>query len=220
MNVTRITISYKEIVIISQNDSNMSGVTFSESVAAVPSGVDDAVGISGSKWYVAIVGNNRERSVAQKLEAMGFESFVASQEELRVWKNGRRKTVDRVLLAAIVFVRCTESERRRIIVNLPYINRFMTDRAARSDGSLNRHVAVVPDSQMDALRFMLGRSDDPVIFSDNYVKGRSVKVIRGNLRGLIGEIVDLADGQSELVIVINALGCAKVHINPIDVECI
>ena len=42
--------------------------------------------------------------------------------------------------------------------------------------------------------------------------------MRGNLRGLEGEIVSLADGSSQLVIVIDALGCAKVHINPIDVE--
>ncbi len=196
----------------------MSGVVLSHGVAAVPSGVDDAVGVSDRKWYVAIVGNNREKSAAEKLEALGFESFVASQEELRVWKNGRRKTVDRVLISAIVFVRCTESERRRIVVNLPYINRFMTDRAAKSDASLNRPLAVVPDSQMAALRFMLGRSDSPVTFTGEYVKGRKVKVIRGNLRGLEGEIIALPDGSSELVILIDALGCAKVHINPIDVE--
>lgn len=196
----------------------MSDVVLSHGVAAVPSGVDDAVGVSDRKWYVAIVGNNREKSVAEKLEALGFESFVASQEELRVWKNGRRKTVDRVLLSATVFVRCTESERRRIVVNLPYINRFMTDRAAKSDVSLNRPLAVVPDSQMAALRFMLGQSDNPVTFSGDYVRGQNVRVVRGNFRGLEGEIVSLADGSSQLVIVIDALGCAKVHINPIDVE--
>ena len=196
----------------------MSDLVLSLGVAAGPSGVDDAVGVSDRKWYVAIVGNNREKSVAEKLEALGFESFVASQEELRVWKNGRRKTVDRVLLSAIVFVRCTESERRRIVVNLPYINRFMTDRAAKSDASLNRPLAVVPDSQMAALRFMLGQSDNPVTFSGDYVSGQNVRVVRGNLRGLEGEIVSLADGSSQLVIVIDALGCAKVHINPIDVE--
>lgn len=196
----------------------MSGVVLSDSVAAVPSGVDDAVGVNGRKWYVAIVGNNREKSAAEKLEALGFESFVASQEEIRVWKNGRRKTVDRVLLAATVFVRCTEYERRHFIVNLPFINRFMTDRAARSDNSLNRPLAVVPDSQMAALRFMLGQSDNPVTFSGDYVRGQNVRVVRGNLRGLEGEIVSLADGSSQLVIVIDALGCAKVHINPIDVE--
>lgn len=196
----------------------MSDVVLSHGVAAVPSGVDDAVGVSDRKWYVAIVGNNREKSVAEKLEALGFESFVASQEELRVWKNGRRKTIDRVLLSATVFVRCTESERRRIVVNLPYINRFMTDRAAKSDVSLNRPLAVVPDSQMAALRFMLGQSDNPVTFSGDYVRGQNVRVVRGNLRGLEGEIVSLADGSSQLVIVIDALGCAKVHINPIDVE--
>ena len=205
---------------MSQNESDMSGVVLSEGVAAVPSGVGDAVGVSDRKWFVAIVGNNREKSAAEKLETLGFESFVASKEELRVWKNGRRKTVDRVLLPSTVFVHCTESERRRVVVNLPYINRFMTDRAARTEASLNRPLAVVPDTQMVALRFMLGRSDSPVTFTGEYVKGRKVKVIRGNLRGLEGEIIALPDGSSELVILIDALGCAKVHINPIDVECI
>lgn len=196
----------------------MSELGLTHSVASVSSGVDDAVGVPNRKWFVAIVGNRHEKLAAERLEALGYESFVATQEEVHLWKNGRRKTVDRVLLTAIVFVRCTEAERRQTVVNLPFISRFLTNSAASSKPAAGRPVAVVPDSQIEALRFMLGHSDKPVTISSDYVKGQSVRVMRGSLRGLEGQIVSLADGSSELVVVIDALGCAKVHINPIDVE--
>ena len=65
--------------------------------------VDGAVGVEETHWYVAIVNNNSERSVAERLKDRGmegaYESYVPIQREKRVWKNGRKKEIDRVLLS-------------------------------------------------------------------------------------------------------------------------
>ena len=87
-------------------------------VATALNGVDDAVGVSETKWFVAIVNSRHEKSVADKLHTTGIETYVATQKEMRVWANGRRKIVDRVVVPSMVFVKCTEKARRRI-VNLP-----------------------------------------------------------------------------------------------------
>lgn len=186
-------------------------------VAAVPQGVDGAVGVPPSKWFVAIVNARHEKTVAEKLEALGYGAYVAAQKEMRVWKNGRRKVVDRVVIPSVVFVNCTEKVRRQI-VNFPYIYRFMVNRSADS-GALNKPVAVIPDKEIEKLKFMLGQSDYPVNFEPiSFKVTDNVRVIRGSLAGLVGEVIKESDGTQTLTVVIEHLGCAKVNIDARDVE--
>lgn len=186
-------------------------------VATVLNGVDDAVGVSEAKWFVAIVNSRHEKSVADKLNTTGIETYVATQKEMRVWANGRRKIVDRVVVPSMVFVKCTEKERRQI-VNLPYINRFLVNRSADS-GRLNKPVAVIGDAEIQKLKFMLGQSDTPVEFAPTEFRvNDTVRVIRGNLRGLEGEIRANSDGTHTLLVSLSLLGGATVHICPRDVE--
>lgn len=186
-------------------------------LAAASQNVDDAVGVSKKKWYIAIVNNRSEKSTAEKLSKLGVENYLPTQEELHLWKNGKRAKVTRVVIPAIIFVKCTEKERREI-VNLPYIFRFMTNKAATSVNSLNKPLATVSDDEISRLKFMLGASDSPVSFTDRFVKGQKVEVLRGALKGLIGEVLQDADGHtSRLYINIDFLGSASVEINPTDV---
>lgn len=202
-----------------------------DSVATVPIGVGDAVGVSGTRlsaasdhvsgplprrWYVAIVNHNTEKKVAERLSGAGHEAWVASQQVRRIWKNGRKAMVDRIVIPSKVFVKCTESERREV-VKLSYIKRFLSDRAL-SGVSGTAKLATIPQDQIDRLRFMLGQSDIPVdISSECYKPGDRIKVVRGSLRGLRGEIVRVAEGKTELAVQIDLLGCARVTIDSVDV---
>lgn len=185
--------------------------------ATGPTGVDDAVGVPKKNWYVAIVNSRHEKTVGDKLQKINVESYVATQKEMRVWKNGRRKLIDRVVISGVVFVHCTEMERRNI-VKLPYINRFMVNRTADS-GTLNRPVAVINDSEIARLKFMLGQTEHPVeILPTAFRVKDNVRVIRGSLRGLEGEIRENSDGTHTLVVSLSLLGGATVFIEPQDVE--
>lgn len=202
-----------------------------DSVATVPMGVGDAVGVSEihnsaqsdhvsapliRRWYVAIVNHNTEKKVAERLSASGREVWVASQQVRRIWKNGRKAMVDRIVIPSKVFVKCTESERREL-VKLPYINRFLSDRAL-SGVSGTARLAIIPQDQIDRLRFMLGQSDIPVeISAVPYRPGDRITVIRGSLKGLQGEIVRVSEGKTELAVQIDMLGCARVTIDSSDV---
>lgn len=87
--------------------------------------VDDAVGVTEAKWFIAIVNNRSEKANAEKLTKMGIVNYVPVQDELRVWNNGKRVMVEKVMIPSKIFIHCTEKERREI-VNLPFIFRFMT----------------------------------------------------------------------------------------------
>lgn len=196
----------------------MSIPTDTEGVTAAKSCAGDAVGVESRKWFVAIVKNNTEKSAQERLAKSGHETYVATQKVVRIWKNGRKAKVDKVLLPSMVFVKCTEAERKEI-VTLPFISRFMTNKAGAAKDGMAKPLAVIPQEQIDTLQFMLGQSDIPVTFVDApYRPHDRVVVVRGNLRGMEGEVVKTSDGKSELIIRVDILGCAQVIINAIDVE--
>lgn len=186
--------------------------------ATVPQGVDDAVGVPKAGWYVAIVNNRSEKDVARRLTSIGVENYLPVLEEIHLWANGRKARVERVMIPSKIFIRCTE-RRRRELVNLPYIFRFMTNRSGiRSEAGI-RPIAVVPDHEITQLKFMLGVPGVEVAFTTDFVKGRMVEVVRGPFRGLVGEILeDAAGGTNRLHINIGFLGSASVAIDPRDVR--
>jgi hypothetical protein len=187
-------------------------------VTTEPTGVGGAVGVSGAKWFVAIVKHNTEKAVGEKLTKMGYETYVPIQTEYKVWRNGRKAKVDRVVIPSVVFIRCTERE-RRVVVSSPFVNRFMTNKAGTSEPAGNKPLAIIPDHQIAKLSFILCNSDTPVEFSSRiYRKGDIVRVIRGNLRGLEGEVHSIDDKNSELIISLDCLGNARLVIETINVE--
>ena len=169
-------------------------------------------------WFVAFVGQNAEKSSRDELQRLGYEAFVASQKEERRWKNGTKKIVDAVKISTVVFVHVTETERRHI-VNFPFIKSFMVNRAATPGKYGARPIAVIPDHEMETLMFMLYRAESPVLFSPTIAKGDHVRIVRGSMTGLEGQIVEVSNSATKCVGVnVGILGCALVHISPDDLE--
>ncbi len=149
---------------------------------------------------------------------MGYVSYVAKQNVIRVWKNGRKSKVDKVVIPSLVFIYCTEKERREI-VTYPFINRFMTDKAATTLPGGSKPLAVIPQQQIDTLRFMLGQSDVLVAFVETQFKVHdNVTVIRGALSGIKGEVINVEDGKCNVLVSIGIIGTAKVTIDSINLE--
>ena len=198
----------------------MSARNETNSVVTVPPGVGSAVGVAKSNWFVAVVKNNTEKAVLERMLKLGYECYVPIQKEIRIWRNGKRAIVDRVVIPSLVFIHCTEAVRREV-VSLPFIIRFLTNRAGSSPEGLNKPLAIIPDSQIRTLQFMVGNSDTPVTFTPCiYRQGDKIRVIRGNLKGLEGEVQVVDDRHSELSVVIGLLGSAKLTIDTVDVELI
>jgi transcription antitermination factor NusG len=181
---------------------------------------DDAVGVPQKHWFIAIVNNNTERKCGENLQKLGYETYVPTQTEERRSPSGRRRKIERVVLAALIFVNVTEHERREM-VKLPYINKFMTNRAGQVN-DYNRHpLAMVPCEQIERLKFMLYNSDTPVTIESAPPKlGDRIAVVRGNLKGLEGNVIQSDEGQSYIVVLLDIIGCAKVKINIKDTEVV
>lgn len=179
--------------------------------------VDDAVGVHKRQWFVAVVGRNTEKACREKLQNLGFETFVATQYETRIWRTGQKKKIERVIISTLIFIRATERERREV-VNLPFIKYFLTDKAGQANDFGRHPLAVIPDEQMEKLRFMLFHADSPVCFTDNPLHlGDRIRVVRGSLQGLEGSVARTGDA-SHIAVHIDFLGYAMVDISLMDIE--
>ena len=178
-------------------------LTNRKSVNAGPSnGTGEGVAHS-KRWYVALVRMHHEKKVAERLDKMGIENFVPVQQEIHQWSD-RRKKVEAVLLPMMVFVHADPKERMAALT-LSTVSRYMV---LRGEGK----PAVIPDEQMARFRFMLDYSEEAVeMCSERIQPGEQVKVIKGPLTGLTGELITM-DGKSKVAVRINMLGAAMVEV--------
>lgn len=161
------------------------------------------------RWLIARVAPNSEKTSRDRLTALGYEVFIASQEEMRIYKNGerkKRKKIERVVITQYVFLHITERERQSIVA-LPFIKSFLIDRSYEE-----RTFAAVSDAQMHELKLMLGHATDPVQFAaSGFHLGDEVMALMGNFE-YRGHIVRLRGDNSIFVGVrLNALGCAYME---------
>ena len=173
---------------------------------------DGAVGFP--RWYVAYVGTRAEKAVRNRLISLGYEAYAATQWEIHVWQNGRKKKVERPVITQYVFIRLTERQ-RAVVMTMPEIHYFLVNKA----GAVNeygRHLpAVIPDSQMQMLQRMLGQSESAVRFATSgFAIGDTVRIL-GWGDNLQGHVVRISGDRSRYIgIRLDQLGCAYMEISP------
>ena len=112
------------------------------------------------------------------------------------------KLVTSVLLPMMVFVHADPKERMEVL-SFSTVSRYMVMRGESSP-------AVIPDEQMARFRFMLDYSEESISMNSSpLARGEKVRVIKGPLTGLVGELVNV-DGRSKIAVRLNMLGCACV----------
>lgn len=161
----------------------------------------DSIQPEERKWYVAYVRLFHERKTAEKLAAMGIESFVPVREEIHQWSQ-RKKKVMRVLIPQMIFIHATPKERLEALT-LASISHYMVLRGEHTP-------AVIPDRQMQQFMFMVDYSEETIeMYNSPLQPGQSIKVIKGPLAGMEGELIEI-EGKSKVIVRLDLLGCAGV----------
>ena len=161
----------------------------------------DSIQPEERKWYVAYVRLFHERKTAEKLAAMGIESFVPVREEIHQWSQ-RKKKVMRVLIPQMIFIHATPKERLEALT-LASISHYMVLRGEHTP-------AVIPDRQMQQFMFMVDYSEESIeMYNSPLQPGQSIKVIKGPLAGMEGELIEI-EGKSKVIVRLDLLGCAGV----------
>lgn len=184
-------------------------------------GTGDAVGIPETKentipkplkyWFIARVSPNTEKSTRDKLQALGYEVFVASQQELRFWKNGTRrkkKMVEKVVITQYLFLHISKKERETLI-RYSFIKEFMRNKAAKD----KTEFALMSDKEMETLMRMFGQSDYPILFDAvDYTIGEEVLLHIGSFNYTARVVRKYGDTASYYGVRVGELGCAYMEV--------
>ena len=161
-------------------------------------------------WVAALVQVRSEKAVGKKLQGLNIENYVPTQWEIHQWSD-RKKKVERVVIPLIVFVHADKATIKRLILH-PFIHKLVSYPGQNAP-------AIIPDDQLEKLRFMLRHSDRPVEMKEHVFKtGDRVRIVRGPLKDLEGELCRIDDEKPMVAIQIECLGYACVNIDKSDIE--
>lgn len=166
----------------------------------------------GKKWYIAVVQTNCERRVLSNLEKMGVEAFIPIQRVYKMYK-GKRREVEQIVIRSRVFVHIyPDNSSRTAIKRTMYVKKFVCYPGTYQD-------AAIPDEQINMFKYMLGTSNDKVVLTDDVKLGGKVRIARGTLCGLEGNICEVGKQKHICVgIRMDILGFACVKVELADLE--
>ncbi|GHV67231.1 transcriptional regulator [Bacteroidia bacterium] len=152
-------------------------------------------------WYAVYTSSRAEKKVKQRLDEQGIENYLPLRTDLRLWSD-RKKKVSVPLISGYIFVHTQMSEFSKIL-NVVGVVAFLREYS---------EFAVIPENQITRLRMMVENAADMVEFTTNPVHiGDTVIVERGNLKGLVGELVEIL-GKYKIAIRLQHFGCALLTI--------
>lgn len=160
------------------------------------------------RWYAAYTHSRHEKRVAEHLQRIGVESYLALYTATRQW-NQRRAQVDLPLFPGYVFVRIALVERVRVL-SAPGVAYLVGTRG---------EPAPLADGEIEPLRDCLSHSlrAEPIPYLS---AGSRVRVVAGPLSGLEGVIVR-RDGGTRFVVSIDLIMRAiAINVDGLDLELV
>ena len=158
------------------------------------------------RWYAAYTYARHEKRVAEHLQRIGVESYVALYTATRQW-NQRRAQVELPLFPGYVFVRIPLAERVRVL-SAPGVAYLV--------GAGGQPVPLA-DNEIEPLRSCLSQklSAEPVAYLS---VGSRVRVVTGPLSGLEGVIIR-RHGDTRFVVSIDLIMRAiAIDVEGLDLE--
>ena len=132
------------------------------------------------------------------------------QLEIHQWSD-RKKKIEHIVIPMVVFVYTDEHTEKRIR-NFSFIYKILSYPGSKSS-------AIIPDQQIDQLKFMLKHAESKVELSNNIFNvGEQVRISRGPLKGLEGELFYVTAEKPIVGIRIECLGYACVNVSKSDIE--
>ena len=160
-------------------------------------------------WIAALVQMNCEKKVASKLDKLGITNYVPTQKEIHQWSD-RKKKIERIVIPMVVFVQ-VDKEIEKSLITYSFIYKFISYPG-------QKETAIIPDEQIEKLKFMLNNADSNVeVYDSIYEVGEEIEIVRGPLKGFSGELCYFEKGKPKVGIYLELLGYACVSVNINDV---
>ena len=164
------------------------------------------------RWIAVLVQMCTEKKVGEKLSKLDIENYIPIQQEIHQWSD-RKKKIDRIVIPMVVFIH-TDEKTEKQIRNFSFIYKILSYPG-------HKETAVIPDVQIERLKFMLKHAESEVQLSEKLFSiGETVRIARGPLKGLEGELCYVTEDKPMVAIRIECLGYACVNVSKADIESV
>lgn len=144
------------------------------------------------KWIAVYTKPRHEKTVENELSKKGFEVYLPILKERRKWSD-RKKWVEFPLFRSYIFVR-TEIKNSLFVLQTMGVVKVI---------KFGGEVAVIQNDSIRAIKLMIEGGYMPEAI-DYFVKGETVEVKSGPLKGLIGEVIRV-DNSDRLLVRVDAI---------------
>ena len=132
--------------------------------------------------------------MTERLDANGFEVYCPLIKTLRQWSD-RKKKVQLPMFPGYVFVHVSEVERSQILMDAGVLNFIYW---------LGKP-AIIRDNEIEAIKEIAEFGNEVQINSEEFEKGKLVKIPEGPFKGMTGKIDKL--DKKRVIVLVEQLGC-------------
>lgn len=148
------------------------------------------------KWFAVYTRYKREKIVCSDLNKKGIECYLPINRVVRRWAR-KVKKVELPLISCYVFVKITKKE---------YVSVLETENVV-SFISFSRNLISIPNEEIDLLKRITGEFGELEMIpnSEEIAEGDVVEIVRGNLTGLQGQLIE-KESQKKFIVQLDHLG--------------
>ena len=173
--------------------------------------------MSEMKWYVLRAAGGKEKKAAEYLQKEIERSDIQDQvaqvlvpvkKEIAT-KNGKRKTVDKLLFPGYVLIQADLSATlENIIRNLvPGMSGFLTEKKSTTGSQFERVPVPIRDEEVQRILGVQDENaDNPAETVVNYEVGDSVKITDGPFNGFSGTVDEILEDRSKVKVIVVIFG--------------
>jgi transcription antitermination factor NusG len=162
--------------------------------------------VDSGSWYAVYTASRAEKKVQERLTEAGIKNYLPLKSEYRIWSD-RKKKVSLPLISGYIFVNVMPKD------FLSVLSVVGTVAFLKEEGK----PVVIPDSQIERLRFVEEHVEEPLEMTyEDIPVGTVVEVVRGNLVGFQGEMVEFRN-KFRIALRLDKLGCALITV---PVSCV
>jgi transcription antitermination factor NusG len=145
-------------------------------------------------WYAIHTHSRAEKKVFERLNNLGFETFLPLLTTIKQWSDRKKKVVE-PLIKSFVFVK-TSSNKFSEILEIPGVLNIL---------KYLGKPAVVREVEIENLRILIDNCENiKTIESINLLEGEIVEVVRGPFKGLFATYLNKA-GKYRIIVEVKAL---------------
>ncbi len=146
------------------------------------------------KWYAVYARSRAEKKAAKELLCQNIEHYLPLVKRLKQWSD-RKKWVEEPLFRSYIFVCINQKDYYKVLQN-PHLVRYIT---------FEGKAVPIPEQQINAIRVFLEEEEPEEIDNIEWLKGKQVEVMSGNLTGLTGELIEV-NGKHKVKVQIDVIG--------------